>query len=821
MSQPPRQIVSGLRSFVEPGQVVELRVLGTPKSGTVSGYFDDMNKLAQAAAAWSGRAPGVYFTPNPVNPALLARASNRVVERAKSTTSDQDITRLRWLLVDFDPKRPAGISSTDAEHDAAIARAKRCRDWLSSMGWPSPVLGDSGNGAHLPYLIDLPNDQESVELLKRCLHALDFHFSDDVVVVDQTTFNPARIWKLYGTLTCKGDSTSDRPHRLSRLLEIPERFVKVPVDLLTALAEMGPGDKPEQTPRQIGSGFHGEFDLERWIGEHGLQVESTGPWKEGGRKWVLNPCPWNPDHTNRSAFIVRWPGGKIGAGCHHNGCADKNWHSLRDLYEPDRKTKQASPLQQQPVRSDPVHDGIEQHLTDLGNAQRVVTQHGDNLRYCHPWKSWLIWDGQRWKPDDTAEAVRRAKETEANLYNRTAQKILELGTPAEKEEDNHERKAQLAKLKKILDHCFRWENAQRIAACLQLATSEPDIPVLPAQLDSDPFLFNVLNGSLDLQTGQLQDHQRSDLITKLAPVQYDSDAQCPLWLKFLERITDGNQDLISYLQRVIGYSLTADVSEQCLWFLHGAGANGKSTFLGAIRAMMGDYGMQAVSELLMQRVNEQHPTERADLFGRRFVATIETDEGKRMAESLMKQMTGGDKIRARKMRQDFFEFQPTHKIFLAANHKPTVRGTDFAVWRRIKLVPFTVTIPDDEKDKELPVKLKAELPGILAWAVRGCLKWREHGLGEPDEVRKATAAYQAEQDMVAGFLAECCFTNAGARCRASALLEAYQNWSGDKVMTPKALGQRMKDKGFESKLGTGGYTYYLGVGLPTTEGGNS
>jgi putative DNA primase/helicase len=326
-------------------------------------------------------------------------------------------------------------------------------------------------------------------------------------------------------------------------------------------------------------------------------------------------------------------------------------------------------------------------------------------------------------------------------------------------------------------------------------------------------LLNVLNGTVDLRTGELREHRREDYLTKIASVEYDLNAACPVWDKCLSRWMDGNADLIGYLQRVFGYALTGNVSEHALWFLYGSGANGKSTLLMTLLAMMEDYGCQAISELLMQRANEQHPTERADLFGRRFVATIETDEGKRLAESLMKQMTGGDRIRARRMREDFWEFAPTHKIFLAANHKPAIRGTDYAVWRRIKLIPFTVTIPDEEKDAHLPDKLKAELPGILAWCLRGCLEWQRSGLGEPDEVRQATASYQAEQDTLAEFFAECCFVHPEAKCRASDLLDAYQRFSGDKIMTANAFGKRLKERGYENRPGTGGYTFWHRIGL--------
>jgi putative DNA primase/helicase len=348
---------------------------------------------------------------------------------------------------------------------------------------------------------------------------------------------------------------------------------------------------------------------------------------------------------------------------------------------------------------------------------------------------------------------------------------------------------------------------------IDLARSEPGIPVLPEQLDRDPWLLNVRNGTLDLRTGLLRPHTQADLLTKMAAVEYHPGAECSRWLAFLDRIMARSRQLIDYLQRVVGYSLTGDVSEQCLFFFHGSGANGKSTFLKTSKDILGDYALQAVSELLMAKNTEAHPTERADLFGRRFVATIETDDGKRMAESLMKQLTGGDSVRARRMREDFWEFDPTWKIFMAANHKPVIRGGDFAVWRRIKLVPFTVTIPDREKDKNLLDKLKGEWPGILAWAVQGCLLWQREGLCEPEEVREATAAYQAEQDQVQAFLDECCFVHSTAKAAAGALYDAYVAWSGDRHMTPKAFGQRLQEKGFEPTRLHGGARAYAGIGL--------
>src|SRR5262245_48736800 len=317
--------------FFQPGTVVELRILDTSR-GTVSGYFDNSQTFTQAAQQWSGKAPAVYCTLNPCNPALLARAANRLKDRVKSTTSDKDIVHRYWFPLDFDPVRPADISATDVEHGAALQRAEACTTWLTQRGWPAPVAADSGNGGHRLYRIDLPNDDDSRALLQHCLAALDMYFSDNAVTLDVSVFNAARIWKVYGTMACKGDNLPERPHRLARLLDVPTPLEVVTRAQLEALAALVP-ELPKATPRPGSSGY-GSFDLEQWIADHGLPVVSRGPWGSGGYRWVLNPCPWNADHTNRSAFVVRLPAGAIAAGCHHNSCQGHDWQALRDMYEP-------------------------------------------------------------------------------------------------------------------------------------------------------------------------------------------------------------------------------------------------------------------------------------------------------------------------------------------------------------------------------------------------------------------------------------------------------------------------------------------------------
>ena len=450
------------------------------------------------------------------------------------------------------------------------------------------------------------------------------------------------------------------------------------------------------------------------------------------------------------------------------------------------------------ARYEPAEAIADYHLSDLGNARRLIARHGTDLRYCQVWGRWLVWDGTRWATDETGEVMRRAKDTVASIYVEAAR------TP-----DDDRRKA-------VAKHALRSESAQRLRAMVTLAESEPQVVARPDDFDCDLWLFNVLNGTLDLRTGELLPHQRDHLIMKQAPLIYDPEATCPLWDAFLERIMDGNEALIGFLQRAVGYALTGDTSEQCLFILYGTGANGKTTFLQTISAMMGDYAQQTPTETLLIKRGDNIPNDVARLRGSRLVTAVEAEEGRRLAESLVKQMTGGDKLAARFLHAEWFEFRPTFKVFLGTNHKPTIRGTDHAIWRRIRLIPFTVTIPEAEQDKELAVKLRTELPGILAWAVRGCLAWQRDGLGMPEEVQRATEDYRSEMDVLGSFLEDCCIITDGAMTQASVLYQAYRDWceeNGERPVTGTRFGRRMTERGFDKVRDT--YVYYLGLGLLT------
>jgi putative DNA primase/helicase len=447
------------------------------------------------------------------------------------------------------------------------------------------------------------------------------------------------------------------------------------------------------------------------------------------------------------------------------------------------------------------------NLSDFGNAERLVKRHGLNVHYCYPWNCWLVWDGYRWIKDETGAINRYAKEVVRSIY-----------TEASIVTDDKTRKD-------LVKFALRSESQNHIKAVVNLAQSEPGIPITPDRLDRDPMILNVLNGSVDLRTGELLPHCRENLITKIAKVEYSPITQCPEWEKFLNRIMAGNENLISFLQMAIGYSLTGDTREQCLFFLYGCGANGKSTFLNTILALLGDYAQQTPVNTLMIKQGEAIPNDIARLKGARFVVGMEIEEGKKLAESMVKQLTGGDIMTARFMRAEWFEFRPEFKIFLGTNHKPEIRGNDIGIWRRIRLIPFNVCIPASEQDKTLPDKLKAELPGILNWAIAGCLAWQKEGLTMPEEVVEAIEEYRCEMDHLSAYFKEKCQFNSDSRILASSLSENYFAWCRDnqlEAVNPKVFAARLKEQGcIPIKMGAMSQRGWKGISLMSVMSGKN
>jgi len=319
---------------------------------------------------------------------------------------------------------------------------------------------------------------------------------------------------------------------------------------------------------------------------------------------------------------------------------------------------------------------------------------------------------------------------------------------------------------------------------LEMAQSEPGIPVLPEELDRNKWLLNVENRTIDLKTREVREHKKSDMITKQSPVIYDENANCPRWYHFLETILNSNEQLLEYLKRALGYSVTGSISEQCLFFLYGTGANGKSTFLNVIQTILGDYALQTGFDTLIVKKNEGIRNDIARLHKARLVCAVETSDTKRFNEPVVKQLTGGDRVAARFLHQEYFEFVPEFKLWLAANYKPAIFGQDHAIWRRIRLIPFTVSIPSDQQDHHLTEKLLEEKSGILNWLIEGCYEWQEYGLSEPDEVKAATEDYKSEMDILGEFIESECIQGDGFRILHNELYDAYSGWCDQNNESP-------------------------------------
>jgi putative DNA primase/helicase len=423
------------------------------------------------------------------------------------------------------------------------------------------------------------------------------------------------------------------------------------------------------------------------------------------------------------------------------------------------------------------------HRTDSGNAERLIDAYGDRLRYCPAWGSWLVWDGRRWARDDILVVEHLVGRALRTIYREAA------------EEPNADRREALVKW------AFRSESAARRRAAVECARSDPRIVVRPDDLDRDPWLFNCLNGTIDLRSGQLRAHLREDLITRATPVEFDPDARLELWDRVLDEATDGDEEMQEFLARLAGVSLSG-VTVERLPFVYGPTSTMKSTFLEALKATWGDYAQTADFETFLKRNNAGSPrTDLARLAGARLVISIETDAGARLADDVVKMVTGGDRLVARRLYQNEFEFTPQFTLWWAANDAPRMSDRDSALWRRIVEVPFIHQIPEGKRNPQVKATLTNPAlagPAILAWAFRGCLAWQREGLGVPPVVRQATEELREEMNPLRDFFADRCAFEPDAFTPSKLLWDAYGNWS--KVsnerhrLTRREFGLRIRER---------------------------
>lgn len=398
--------------------------------------------------------------------------------------------------------------------------------------------------------------------------------------------------------------------------------------------------------------------------------------------------------------------------------------------------------------------------------------HGRNLRFVSLWGRWFQWDEARWRQDETmktfdlARAVCREVAVGCNKLS-TARTIT---------------------------------SAKTVAAVVSLARSDRRHAATAEQWDSDPWVLNTPKGEINLKTGTMHSHKREHHHTKITAV--GPGGTCPTWVSFLDRVTGGDKELQIFMQRMGGYALTGSTGAHALFFAHGTGANGKSVFITTLSGIMGDYATTAPMETFIATNYDQHPTNLAGLRGARLVTAVETEEGRRWAESKIKALTGGDTISARFMRQDPFEFTPQFKLVIAGNHKPSLRSVDEAIRRRMNLIPFAVTIPEQERDESLSLKLKTEWPGILKWMIEGCMDWQTDGLAQPEAVRIATEDYLSAEDSVAVWMSECCLDGKSFLTPVAVLFSSWKGWAertGEFVGSQKRFVQTLEGRGYNKE----------------------
>ena len=522
------------------------------------------------------------------------------------------------------------------------------------------------------------------------------------------------------------------------------------------------------------SGGAGKWDADhsKWLG--GAEVVILPDNDVPGRKHAKEVSESLKDIA-RSVKIIRLPGlpakGDVSDWIEEGGTAQDLIVLISKADECEQDEEQAG--------GDPLG------CSDLGNARRFARKFSGKVKYCNEWGTWLIYDGKRWAADKKLQIEDMAKSIPIDIYKEVADLIM----PDDRV--------------KLSKHAHRSESAYSIKELLKLAASDPSIAVTHEVFDADSMLINVLNGAVNLNTGELEAHSPELLMTKLAPVTYSPEATSEAWESFIRTVTGGDEELIRFLQKAVGYSLTGNTSDDVLFFVYGPTATGKSTFLEAIKATLGGYAKTADFESFLKLQSGGGPRDDiAILEGARMVVGVEVDEGKRLAEGLIKKLTGGDTIACRPLYKSTIEFLPVMKLWLAANHKPKVSAEDSAMWRRIRILPFDKTIPEEKRDPSLKAKLKdtTEIgPAILAWAVKGCLLWRQEGLKPPKVVKEASEEYRKSQDIIGEFIEDQVEACEGERLSRKSVFKAYKQWceeNGERPVSQSVLTLKLKEQGW-------------------------
>jgi len=766
--------------LVAPGQVVELRALKATVGSngqypcTYGGYFNSESTLLNNGLALLKRARGIYITLQVCQPDLIHRSYNRL-EKRETTTADKDIIRYRWLLIDSDPTRPVSdISSSHFEHANALAHSRTIAEQLSARGWPAPVIADSGNGGHLLYRIDLDVGEKS--LVERVLKGLAATYDATDVHIDQTVFNPSRICKLYGTLVCKGDNTVERPHRISRLLEVPDHIEIIGKELLEEIAI------PDQSaPVSLPGGVKESFTAESFLQKHHIDTYPPQPY-QGGMRWKLKQCAWN-GHTDKSACVYQSPDGRLGASCSHNSCSGKGWREFRLAFEPDAYTPKGE-QERQPTTTKTGGDIFLANFDadDSGNGDAVHALYGKDFLWCSS-RGWFRWAGTHWELDvDGCGVKRRTVETLRRRRHAAVDAQIEAVIKSTRADD------------------------RRVNGAVNRFKTLVSVGI--EAFDNNPDLLNCQNGVIDLRTGNLLPHDRKQRFTYCVPVAYQQEADYSAWMQYLDGVVGGGYEVVDYLQMLCGYSLTGHTREEILIYLHGPTRSGKGTLAETFMALLPSPVSAGVdfNSFTAKREGDTNNFDLAPLKPARMIFASESQRNQSLNPAKIKQLTGGDQIRCCFKNKDHFSYRPQFKMWMMSNHGVNGDPEDDALWGRVRVIHFPNSyLGIEDKSKKEGLKEPGVLQGVLLWAVQGAVKWYAlgaKGLATPAPVVDITQEHRAKLDYVQQWLDECGDANNEAWTPNEVVHASYRAWcKSNTVQYPKgptALAQSLKSKGYRS-----------------------
>jgi putative DNA primase/helicase len=899
----PVEIRRALNLLHEYGQVFECRVLSSTTYDsprfkcTRAGYFENTDesiaKLFKELSKLKSFV-GIYFTPQACHPDLLDSICEELQQvQTDSVTSNKDITHYRELLIDCDPDRHAKISSTDVEHEAAQQRAKEIRDYLRSLGFPDPIEGDSGNGWHLVYRVNLPNETEISDkdngLMVRVLKGIHAKFSavreegKPYIKQDLTVGNPARVWKLYGTLACKGSNTARRPHRMSRITDVPETIEEVSRDLLEMIAVPLEEKKPQASTHTKKSNSKGDFDsvayIEDILREHNIEHKPKQPWNNGGWIWKLKQCWSDPSHVEKDAYITVDVEGIIGAGCFHNSCVGKKWPSFKAHYGIVTRADLERLENYNPTQDTPSSNGKNGHSATSNGTQRttidtiIATKDTDALFDAVPQLALLSLvnygkcknrikeafgktlnmndleravvaernrkrssseRGQDYSqnvhaPDEVPLEVQLCQFTDDDAGNGDAMELLAgqdyLYSPARgwffntethwklDPEGAEARKTAVDTLRtrrhaaveldrEAIVKCTKGED-KRVNGCINRFKTLVNISF--DEFDNDPDALNCRNGVVNLRTGEVIPHDRDQRFTYCLPVEHKPGASSQEWIDYLGSVVGGGQDVIDYLQMALGYSLTGHTREEILFYLFGPPRSGKGTLAEIFMRLMPDpiATMVDFNSFTAKREGDVSNFDLAPLKPSRMIFASESNRSQSLNPAKIKQLTGGDSVRACFKHKDFFSYRPQFKVWMMSNHSVNGDPEDDALWGRVRVIEFPNSFLGlEDKAKKERLKQPDALEAVLAWAIEGSRKWYalgSSGLIAPSSVVDITRKHRDELDYVQQWIDEACEVH-DVWSASEDVAKSYTAWCKNNnvsyIKNPKELSQSLKAKGF-------------------------